>query len=122
VRRGAAAAVAALIALAACGDDGGGGGYEQPSGPAQESVVVEGGNFFFDPDEPTLSAGVNELELVSVSGFHTLLVEGVDGFKLEVNDGERDTLKLDLRPGDYTFFCDVPAHRPAGMEGTITVT
>ncbi len=28
----------------------------------------------------------------------------------------------DLAPGTYTFYCEVPGHRQAGMEGTITIT
>ncbi|MHB8531550.1 MAG: plastocyanin/azurin family copper-binding protein [Solirubrobacteraceae bacterium] len=36
--------------------------------------------------------------------------------------GGAKTLSLSLKPGTYTFFCSVPGHRPAGMEGTLTVT
>jgi glucose/arabinose dehydrogenase/plastocyanin len=32
------------------------------------------------------------------------------------------TLKLTLKPGDYVFYCSVPGHRAAGMQGTLMVT
>jgi len=31
------------------------------------------------------------------------------------------TLTLTLKPGVYKFYCTVPGHRQAGMEGTLTV-
>jgi plastocyanin len=36
--------------------------------------------------------------------------------------GGSKTLTLTLKPGTYTFYCSVPGHRQAGMEGTLTVT
>ena len=36
--------------------------------------------------------------------------------------GGTRTLSLKLKPGTYTFYCSVPGHRQAGMEGTLTVS
>jgi plastocyanin len=36
--------------------------------------------------------------------------------------GGTKALKLQLQPGKYTFYCSVPGHRQAGMEGTLTVS
>ena len=35
--------------------------------------------------------------------------------------GGSRTLSLTLKAGTYKFFCSVPGHRMAGMEGTLTV-
>jgi len=36
--------------------------------------------------------------------------------------GATRTLSLKLKPGKYTFYCSVPGHRQAGMEGTLNVS
>ena len=48
---------------------------------------------------------------------HTFVIDEHD-FKL-VDD---DATDIELAAGDYVFYCDVPGHREAGMEGTLTVT
>ncbi len=35
--------------------------------------------------------------------------------------GGTKTLTLNLKPGTYVFYCSVPGHRAAGMEGKLTV-
>jgi plastocyanin len=35
--------------------------------------------------------------------------------------GGSKTLSVSLKPGTYTYYCSVPGHRQAGMQGTLTV-
>jgi plastocyanin len=82
-------------------------------------VTVKAGNLYFDPTELELPAGVNAIKLLGEGGLHDLVFDDdkVPGFKLEVNGkGDSDKLKLDVKPGKYTYYCS------ASMEGTLTVT
>ena len=117
-------AFATAAIVVACGGGGGGSSYKQPTGPAQTTLDIKGGNFFFDPKNSDAPAGVDAIKMESEGGLHTLVFDGgkVPGFKLEANSGESDELKVNLKRGEYTIYCDIPGHREAGMEGTITVT
>jgi uncharacterized cupredoxin-like copper-binding protein len=55
---------------------------------------------------------------------HNVTVENAAGKVLGATptfQGATKTLSLDLKPGTYKYFCTVPGHRMAGMEGTLTV-
>ncbi len=55
---------------------------------------------------------------------HNVTVESSAGKVLGATptfSGGSKTLSLSLKPGTYKFFCSVPGHRMAGMEGTLVV-
>ncbi len=55
---------------------------------------------------------------------HNVTIESASGEKVGATptfSGGSKTLSVSLKPGTYKFFCSVPGHRQAGMEGTLTV-
>jgi plastocyanin len=55
---------------------------------------------------------------------HNVTVESSSGTVIGATptfQGGSKTLSLNLKAGTYKFFCSVPGHRMAGMEGTLTV-
>jgi uncharacterized cupredoxin-like copper-binding protein len=54
---------------------------------------------------------------------HDIAIEGggVNEAGEVVQGGGVSKVSADLKPGKYQFFCTVPGHREAGMEGTLTV-
>jgi uncharacterized cupredoxin-like copper-binding protein len=116
------AALAIVPLTAACG--GSSGSSNTPSGTADVTVIATDSRF----DAKTYTAKANAAGEVSFeyvgkgSLVHTLLVDKVSGFKLQVSNGKKATGKVALAPGTYTIYCDIPGHRAQGMEATLTVT
>ncbi|HEV7615920.1 MAG TPA: plastocyanin/azurin family copper-binding protein [Solirubrobacterales bacterium] len=55
---------------------------------------------------------------------HDVAIEDESGKELadsELIAQSKTSVSTELAPGTYTFFCTVPGHREAGMEGTLTV-
>ena len=115
IRISAALAVGAGITLMACAgaDDG---GADNPVG-SQVLTVKSQDSLKFDPSGLNATAGEITIEHQNGgSAVHTLVIDEAD---LRLVDDDSQT--IDLEPGEYTYYCDVPGHRDAGMEGTLTV-
>ena len=91
------------------------------SGPAEISVTAS--EFAFAPSQLRL-AGPGELTVtLDNTGVveHDLVIEGIDGRALaKAGETASGIFQLD-RPGTYTYYCSIPGHRDAGMEGTLAV-
>lgn len=113
--------VVLAAALGACGGSGGGDGGRTVQ-VTDGNISVEARDVNFDIGRIETSAGALDMTLIQRGKLHhTLVVEGVDGFKLAVNGEARDRGSVELSPGTYEYYCDVPGHRGQGMKGTLVV-
>jgi len=93
-----------------------GGSLDIPADPTGKTAYA-----FADAEAP---AGPLTIESVNESSSpHNIALEGsgVDEEGEVVQGGGTSTVKADVKAGEYTFYCSVPGHREAGMEGTLTV-
>jgi plastocyanin len=78
----------------------------------------------FNTTKLTAKAGKVTIDFKNPSAIpHNVVIEQngkeLSGFEPIAQGEESET--AELKPGTYTFFCSVPGHREAGMEGTLTV-
>jgi uncharacterized cupredoxin-like copper-binding protein len=53
---------------------------------------------------------------------HDFVIEGTDFRTSLLNGGQTETITVNLPAGEYVYYCSVPGHRQAGMEGILTIT
>jgi uncharacterized cupredoxin-like copper-binding protein len=127
------------FALAACGDDDDDDAATEPTtteetdtggdaaGGAGSTVSFTAnpdGELAFEEDSAEATAGAVTIELTNDSAVpHDVQIEGPDGDigGTDETTGGSVTAEVELEPGEYTFYCSVPGHREAGMEGPLTV-
>ncbi|HEX4188318.1 MAG TPA: plastocyanin/azurin family copper-binding protein [Solirubrobacteraceae bacterium] len=84
-----------------------------------------GGLLSFDTKQLSAKAGAVTIAFTNASPVeHNVTVAqgtAVVGATPTFTGGSK-TITLNLKPGTYTFYCSVPGHRQAGMQGTLKVT
>ena len=89
-------------------------------------AVAPGGALAFD--RTSLHAAAGRVSIAFTNGAplgHNLTITGPGGSVVGATptfQGGTRALVANLKPGTYTFFCSVPGHRAAGMQGTLTVS
>ena len=143
-------AIALALGISACGGSSGGSSKSSSSAaastPASSSTATSSaaasspgsasgalsiaadpsGALKFTKSTLTAKAGTVTISFTNSSPLaHNLTVQqGTNGPVLGATPtfmGGTKTLKLTLKAGTYTYYCSVPGHRAAGMQGTLTV-
>jgi plastocyanin len=128
----------AAFGLAACGGDDNKDTTTQPAttepattetttgGGAAKAVQVAAdpsGALAFEQKSLTAPVGKVTFDFTNESSTpHDFVLErdGQEVAKTPVFSGGKKTTEATLEAGKYTYFCSVPGHRQAGMEGTLT--
>lgn len=106
---------------------------EEEGGGGEESIASPGlpeGQVFVAQDtlyaEAPAEVPVGDVNLVldnQGTTEHNVVIEELgDELIVEAQGGESGQGDVTLEAGEYTYYCNVPGHRAAGMEGTLTAS
>jgi plastocyanin len=78
-------------------------------------MAFEPSEFSISPDTPTPVAFSNQ-----GAALHNFTIDEL-AIDVDVEPASTEDTDINAPQGTYTFYCNVPGHRDAGMEGTLTV-
>ncbi|HKO36805.1 MAG TPA: cupredoxin domain-containing protein [Solirubrobacterales bacterium] len=103
-------------------DDAEGGSAD--SGATFDVEADPDGGLAYTTDEASAKAGKVTVNFTNSSPVpHDVRIEdsgGEDVGGTEVISESNESASVNLKPGEYTFYCSVPGHRQGGMEGKLT--
>lgn len=95
------------------------------AGQALSLAANPEGQLKYDTTSLTARAGSVSIAFTNMAPLgHNVTVASSSGAVVgatPTSQGGSKTLTLNLKSGTYKFYCSVPGHRMAGMEGTLTV-
>ena len=115
------------LALGTAEPEGEAGSTLPAEGPANYALAFSSSNALkFAPEAAPGQTGIAAITLTNEGGEHTFHMEDGNTLleQLAVQAaGDTDTGRAFFgEAGDYVFYCTIPGHREAGMEGVINVT
>ena len=124
-----AAAIGTAIGTAKQGKKASEAGGAAPARPTFNTAQVHlstdpSGQLRFNTTSLQARAGSVQIILTNPSPIqHNISLQGpgVNAHGPTVGHGSESTVSANLKTGTYTFYCSVPGHRQAGMQGTLTV-
>ncbi len=112
------------------GNANGGAGKESSGGSSGggSTLAIEtdpNGQLAYTTTEASAKAGKVTVDFKNPQGLtHDVAIENASGETVAqtelIAEGD-DSTTANLKPGTYHYFCTVPGHREAGMEGTLVV-
>jgi len=105
------------------GKEGGETAAKGPGGTLQ--LEADATEIAYDTTKLSSKPGKVTIDFTNPSSLpHDVAIEDEGGEELGATETlakAKTSVSVDLAPGTYTFFCTVPGHREAGMEGVLTV-
>jgi plastocyanin len=99
------------------------GGEEQAAGQgAGEAFEVESYDIYFEPDELSIPADTDVTVRLPNAGAaqHNFSIDEL-GISVDIAPGATEETVINAPAGEYEYYYNVPGHKQAGMEGTLTV-
>ena len=114
----ASATIAGLLVLSACG----GGGSSSGGGVTGADLVVKAREYSFDQQQYSAKPGLLKIGYENDGKLsHSLVIQGVGGFKILIAPGHSKTASVNLPSGAYKLYCDVQGHESLGMHASLVV-